>query len=168
MAAAHSRLIKNCISDGNWIAAERMAIGNMDGTIEINVAGNSLSSSVLPMLDSHLRAAPESAYVAKEQVPIRKLDSVARDFDLSGNVFVKIDVQGFEMDVLKGAADTLGKVRGLEIELSLVPLYEGQTLMLDMVHHLRGIGFELNGIFPVFKDEISGRLLQVDGVFFRE
>ena len=155
-------------SKQNWLVADRMALGDRDGQIDLNVSGNSLSSSVLPMLEAHSRSAPDSIYIKKETVPIKRFDSIAGEFDLTGNLFIKIDVQGFEMDVLMGAGNTLRNTKGLQIELSLVDLYEGQTLMMDMINYLKGLDFQLHGFFPMFKDETSGRLLQADGVFFKE
>src|SRR5271157_53126 len=74
--AAHSALSKRARRDANWIIAPRMALGDHDGTITLNLADNSVSSSVLPMLPSHVRAAPESRYIGSETVDLRTLDSV--------------------------------------------------------------------------------------------
>lgn len=168
LSGVYEVLKNNSGKDDEWIVADRMAIGNIDGEIEINVSANSESSSVLPMNKSHTNAAPESLYFKKEVVPIRRLDSVAKDFDLKGNLHLKIDVQGFELDVLKGAVNLLTKAKGLQLELSLVELYEGQVLMEEMLRHVEGLGFALHGLFPVFIDEASGRLLQMDGIFFKD
>ncbi len=168
LSAAYKQLIKNSRKDAEWIVADRMALGDEDGEIEINVSANSISSSVLPIMESHIRAAKESVYISKELVTIKRLDSVSTGLDLKGNIFIKIDVQGFELDVLKGASKLLEKTKGLQLELSLTELYEGQILMEDMIKHVESLGFELHTIFPAFIDESSGRLLQTDGVFFKE
>ena len=80
------------------------------------------------MLEAHRAVAPDSAYVGTEAVTILKLDSVAAAY-LSGakNVFIKIDTQGYESQVLDGAEETLKHVVGVMLELSLVQLYEGQA-----------------------------------------
>ena len=94
LLAAHTALCAASKMDSDWEIAPRAAIGAEDGEIEINVAANSLSSSVLEMLNTHLAAAPESRYVDKELVPIRRLDSLAKKY-LSPKVrlFIKIDVE---------------------------------------------------------------------------
>jgi FkbM family methyltransferase len=163
-----NRLVEVSGNDSLWQAAPRCAIGSADGEIEIHVAGNSASSSALNMLDSHRNAAPESAYIGTERVPLRRLDSIAPDYLTSDSVFlIKIDTQGFESEVLKGAAAALKSAVGLSLEISFVPLYEGQALFEDMYAQIRALGFEAWDFKPAFVDDQSGRLLQADVTFFR-
>lgn len=168
LAGAHSKLSQAAALDPLWTVAPRTALGNHEGTLLMHVAGNSASSSALSMLDAHLRAAPESAYIGSETVPISRLDTVAEDMQVGGqDLFLKIDVQGFEPKVLEGAPRLLDRIRGVQLELSLVPLYEGETLFLSLVDSLARKGFELWGLIPSFVDKETGRTLQVDGIFFR-
>ena len=155
--------------DVDWSVHERGAIGDFDGEIEINVAANSVSSSVLPILEAHTGAAPGSAYVASEKVPMRCLDSVAGQYLVPGSRYlIKIDTQGFESQVLDGGSSTLAGAQGLLCELSLLPLYEGQQLWLDMIRRIEGEGFILWALQKGFTDARSGRTLQVNAIFFRE
>lgn len=168
MSAARGLLLETSKSDPLWEVAAQAAIGSEDGEIKLNIAGNSVSSSVLRMLDTHARAAPGSSYSGSEMVPLRRLDSLAQDYLLTDSVpFLKIDAQGYEDRVLGGAANTLRKVIGLQLELSLIPLYEGQVLYDDLVPRLRSLGFELWDMTPVFVDKATGRLLQIDATLFR-
>lgn len=165
---AHSQLRRTARRDSCWTVAERMAIGDWDGETQIRVANNSVSSSVLPMLDTHLAAEPESRFVAAESVPIARLDTIAPRFvNKDKRIFIKMDVQGFEKKVMDGAPEVLKLAIGLQLELSLTPLYEGQPLFQPMLEYLRAIHFDLWTLNPAFVDKTSGRLLQVDGVFFR-
>jgi hypothetical protein len=75
---------------------------------------------------------------------------------------------GYEAAVLAGAQGLLARIAGIQVELSTVPLYEGQQLYGELLERLRGSGFELWGIAPGFFHPGHGRLLQFDGVFFRE
>jgi FkbM family methyltransferase len=168
LAEAHSSLRKTAANDPLWTVAPRMALGDREGTLLMHVAANSASSSVLSMLDTHLRAAPESAYIGSETVPISRLDTVVEDMQVGGqNLFLKIDVQGFEPKVLEGAPRLLGRIRGVQLELSLVPLYDGETLFFPLADSLAKKGFELWSLIPGFVDKETGRTLQVDGIFFR-
>ena len=72
------------------------------------------------------------------------------------------------MQVLSGASQVLGKIKGIQMELSLVPLYKGQTLFREMLDKLEHLGYELHAIVPGFTDFETGRLLQMDGIFFRK
>jgi FkbM family methyltransferase len=101
-------LIDSAKNDFNWVIHEKCAIGDFDGEIDINISGNSVSSSVLPMKESHSLAAKGSSYIGKENVPILRLDSIKnRYLDSDSKLFIKIDTQGYEWQVLDGAQETL-------------------------------------------------------------
>ncbi|WP_018078845.1 FkbM family methyltransferase [Thiobacillus denitrificans] len=168
LAEAHGKLVDAAAGDTAWQIASRMAIGASAGEIEINVAGNSTSSSILPMQSSHESAAPQSRYVGTEKVPLNRLDGVIHPFiEQSRKLLLKVDTQGYEMPVLEGAESLLPRVHGIQLELSLVPLYEGQVLYKAMIEWLAARGFELWSVMPGFVNQSSGRMLQMDGVFFR-
>jgi hypothetical protein len=121
------------------------------------------------MLESHNRAAPDVRYVGTEVVPISRLDRVAEEFlGEARNIFLKVDAQGFELQVLQGAAELIRRIVGAQLELSLVPLYESQALFSDLIDWMRKEGFSIWGIVPGLADNSSGRLLQTDVVFFRD
>ncbi len=165
---AHEQLCVAASKFRNWHVAPRMALGAEDGEVEINVAENSTSSSVLPMEDLHALAAPQSRYVEVQRVPLRRLDGVDHDVLRNGEtIFLKIDTQGYEMPVLKGAGNILDRACGLQLELSLAFLYDGQILYREMIDWLSVKGFELCNVMPGFVDQRSGRMLQMDGIFFR-
>jgi FkbM family methyltransferase len=161
-------LCRAAAGDALWQVHPRGAVGDYDGATQINVAGNSVSSSLLPMLEAHSTAARESSYVGAQQVQIFRLDSVAGPY-LQGAArpFLKIDAQGYEWQILDGAAATLPRMQGLLCELSLVSLYEGQRLWLEMIERLAGAGFTLWSIQDGFVDPRDGRTLQVNAIFLR-
>jgi FkbM family methyltransferase len=168
MRAAHASLATAATGDARWEVAPRAAIGAQSGSVTLNVAGNSASSSVLAMLPTHVQAAPESLYVGTEVVPLEPLDALAPSyFREDSRAFLKIDTQGYESEVLRGAAQTLARLVGLQLELSLVPLYEGQPLMPELLERVRELGFELWAVAPAFVDPRSGRMLQIDATFVR-
>ena len=169
LSDAYTKLERLAVKDDLWVVAPRSAVGDRDGEITINVSKRSTSSSVLPMLKTHLEASPDSAYADSEVVPLVCIDTVAENYISpdANAIFLKIDVQGFEKYVLAGATQLLSKIVGLQIELSVVPLYDGQPLLADMLATLSQIGFELHALFPVLIHPTTGRLLQMDGIFFR-
>jgi len=167
LSQAFAELERKARVDGAW-QARRVALSDEDGTAEIHVSGNSWSSSLLEMGERHLRSAPESAYVGTETIHTARLDSIWPELVETGErVFLKLDVQGFEMRVLLGAAASLDEVRGVQAELALTHLYEGDSPWREVVDHLEERGFELAGLDPGFEDPVSGRMLQFDGVFVR-
>lgn len=168
LSSAHRKLRSLAIADRNWLVHDRVAVGSLNGEAEIHIAGNSVSSSILPMLESHSSAAPGSSFVGRERVPIARLDSLA-DLYLTPEtkLFIKIDTQGFEWQVLDGAPETLQKARGVLCELSLVLLYDGQRLWRDIVDRLDDEGFMLWALQTGFTDPRTGQSLQMDGIFLR-
>lgn len=169
LSSAYAELKKNSLRDSLWTIHTRCAIGDFDGEIKINISGNSVSSSLLPMLDTHSSAAIGSAYVNSEDASIFKLDTIAPPYiKESRNTFLKIDTQGYEWQVLDGALDVLPNVCGVLCELSLIPLYEGQSLWLDIIQRLENDGFTLWALQNGFTDPRDGRSLQVDAIFFRK
>lgn len=168
LQAAWNQLSLASQDDPMWEVAERAAVGGEDGEIEINVAGNSVSSSILKMQEAHVRAAPASAYVGKEKLPIRRLDTIgSRYLHPDSILFLKIDTQGYEAQVLKGASHLLEKAVGVHLELSFIPLYDGQCMYDELIGQLKALGFEMWDIMPNFLDTQSGRLLQADATFFQ-
>ena len=168
LSDAREILLNISKNDPLWQIALQTAIGEENGEIEIQIAGNSHSSSVLDMLDTHVRAAPDSKYIGKEKVALRTLDSIAPDYmDSNSIAFIKIDTQGYETQVMNGAKKLMSQIVGLQVEISLVPLYKGQCLFDEMLKKLKNDGFELWSISTVFSDPNTAQLLQVDATFFR-
>src|ERR1035437_2129095 len=100
--------------DSHWNVLN-MAIGAEDGEADINVAGNSVSSSLLTMLETHVRYAPGSKYVSRERVRVKTLDTAVPEVLSSGKrVLLKIDAQGYEHQVIKGATLLLRQVHLIE------------------------------------------------------
>jgi FkbM family methyltransferase len=154
--------------DQNW-RVENYGLGAVNSRSLINVSRNSFSSSVLNMLPKHLSVAPESEYVAREEIEIKRLDSIASAFFVPREkIMLKIDTQGFEKQVLEGAGNLLGSICLLQVEMSLVPLYEGEHTLVEMINYLKEKGFQLYSIENGFSDNKTGQLLQVDGVFVNE
>jgi len=154
-------------SDPKWRAVQ-CALGDEDGTAEIQVAGNSYSSSLLKMLPAHIEAAPESAYQGREQIMTRRLDTILESCcDINSNIYLKIDVQGFERRVIKGAEASLPRIKAIQLEMSLTPLYEGESPFGEMHELLQSRGFNLYSLEPGFANRKTGQLLQVDGIYVR-
>jgi FkbM family methyltransferase len=166
---AFALLEKAAASDDKWKAIN-CGCGATASSAAINVAKNSYSSSLLPMLGAHLAFEPNSQYISQEAISICSLDdSVIASLTDDDKLWLKIDTQGYEAEVLKGAPLLLRRVSALEIELSLVPLYRGQLLIDEMMAELYQLGFRLVGVapVPVFCEPETGYAMQIDGTFVR-
>jgi FkbM family methyltransferase len=167
LSQAFAALRRASAGDRAW-EVERIGLGDRAGSARLHVAGNSVSSSLLPMLDAHVRSAPASAYVGSEEITVDTLAGAsARHLRRDERLFVKIDAQGYEKRILDGAGAALARVVGLQLEMSIVPLYEGETLLASMLAELEARGYTLMSLEPGYGDPESGQLLQVDGIFFR-
>ncbi len=165
---AFTLLQKKAARDPAWQICN-YALGSEEGRAVINVAGNSDSSSLLNMLPEHEAGEPDSRYVRREEIEIRRLDQVFGGFCSRQNrVMLKIDVQGFEKAVLEGAGKTLNEVTVIQLEMSLVPLYEQQPLFTEMIDYLSNKEFQLYSLENGFSNRHTGQLLQVDGIFVRQ
>ncbi len=169
LSSAHERLTLAAHNDRDWRVHPRCALGDAEGQATINISANSVSSSLLPMLGAHSAAAPESNFEHSETTPVFRLDDVAESYLSSAKQpFLKLDVQGYEWRVLDGSPRILSRSRGVLCELSMVHLYEGQQLWLEIISRLEQSGFKLWALQQGFVDARDGRTLQLDGLFFRD
>lgn len=168
LKSAYQVLAEVASKDNNWIV-NNYALGNENVESVINVSGNSYSSSILNMLPEHINRAPESKYIAKEKIEIKKLDSIFNNYYEEGdNVMLKIDTQGYEKNVILGAENVLDKIRILQLEMSVIGLYENEVSFIEMINFLDSKGFELFSLENGFSDSKTGRLLQLDGLFINK
>lgn len=155
-------------NDNNW-SAFNYGLGSKEEERIINISKNYYSSSILEMTSKHVENAPLSSYFKKEKIKVNTIDNLYGDLVSKDDiVFLKIDVQGFEREVLEGSKVSLSKIKGLQVEMSVTELYEGEMLFMEMINFLKTKGFELKSLENGFYNEKSGQLLQVDGIFFKD
>ena len=165
----YKELTRNAEKFYNWKIHERVAVGETCGKVAINIAGNlALSSSVLKMGKLHEESAPDSKYIDIEDVKLVTIDSIFADYFIqSDKCLLKIDVQGYEEQVLNGALNSIKQVDAVKIECSLVSLYEGDKTFEHYFQFFEQNGFGLFDIEPAFSNPVTGRLLQFDALFVR-
>lgn len=165
LSAAYASLRDTASADPSW-ECHRIALGDAGATSQLGVASNLASSSLLPMLDAHRRAAPDIAIIESETVEVRTLDSFA--IPVTGPTLLKLDVQGYEDRVLRGASSLLSAITLIECEVSVEPLYQSQLTLLPMLNLLRNCGFDLLRLEPGFRDcQGTGAALQFDAIAVR-
>lgn len=166
-AFAHLRGLAD--KDPAW-EAHNIALGDVDGELKLNVSKNRVSSSFFAIRDTSTSVEPDSAYETECMVTVRSLDSLLPDLDVvkaDSRVMLKLDTQGFESRVIAGAKESLSRMSLVQMEMSLVRLYDDEVLFLDMCNLMRQLGFDLIALDPGFADVTTGRLLQADGLFAR-
>jgi hypothetical protein len=109
-----------------------------------------------------------AAYTGTVTVPLARLDEVFGQYAGGDDrVLLKIDTQGTESAVLQGASAILNRIRGIQLELSIVPVYQGEHGYLDMIAALKGLGFEPVLFIPGYFNHRTARLISMDGIFLR-
>lgn len=149
-------------------SVHNFALGDKTEKLYINVSQNKFSSSILTLTNVHIEAANESVIIGKEAIEVKRLDEFVKEIQVGDkNLMLKIDTQGYEYNVLLGAGDYLDQFKLIQVELSLVKLYEGEKDFQQIIDFLRKRNFKLVSIEPGFYNEFSGELLQFDGIFCR-
>ncbi|RUV28882.1 MULTISPECIES: FkbM family methyltransferase [unclassified Mesorhizobium] len=145
-----------------------VAIGDRDATAEFSVSSRTTSSSLFAMTALAERAA-NAREESRISVPMRSIDSYCKE-NLPGveKVYLKCDVQGAESLVIQGAMETMVRAEVVELELSLVPLYESYWEFSEALRWFSDHGFNIWSIEPGFADQESGRVYQVDVIFARQ
>jgi FkbM family methyltransferase len=168
VSACYAALERTAANDPAW-TCRRLALGSEPGRATIGVSANDgKSSSFLAQRELEISTVATMRYVGEEQVEVTTLDALSRE--VAGDArraLLKLDVQGFELEVLKGAEDFLRYVAVVDCELSLVPLYHGAPTWLEVIDHLDSRGFDLWALEPAYSDWQTGRALELDALFHR-
>jgi FkbM family methyltransferase len=165
--SAFAELAARAERDGRWRAFQ-LALGSRAERRQISVAGVSQLSSFRRFGAQAAEELPgASEVVGTEEVEVTTLNE-AWEQALSGlpqaRAFLKLDTQGWDLEVLAGGDDVLPRLVGLQLEAALMPIYEGTPTFAQSIEHVAGLGFDLTGVFPVNRDS-RFRLLEVDCVF---
>lgn len=161
------RLTAHATQDGHW-QAHRLALGRENGEALLNVSELSTFSSLRESSPRVVRYDARSAPVRQERVPVRPLDDVLPMLlPPDRKFFLKVDTQGAEMEVLEGAEQSLKRAAGVQLELSLQPLYVGEAVLPEVLAWMQARDFRLAQLEPVAFDPDMGMeaLLQADVVF---
>lgn len=141
------------------------ALGERGGAAVIHTGEYSASSSLLKPAQHLTDSLPQVVPDQDKDIPIMRLDDWAASTALSYPLFAKLDVQGYELQVIRGGAKTLRHASAILTELSFVELYENQPLIADVVEAMKGLGFRLADIYEVSRDPATGLGFQCDGLF---
>jgi FkbM family methyltransferase len=143
-------------------------LGSSTSEMEMFASRFSPSSSLLQMGKTHIEAFPDSHDEStKVRVVIRKLDDVMQALPLGVNAMVKIDVQGFEKEVILGGPETLKKAKFVLVEVSYEELYQNQPLFQDINKMMVGLGFTYSGTMAQLQHPVDGRFLDADCLYVR-
>jgi FkbM family methyltransferase len=168
LSAAHAALTEAAAGDGAWEVAPRVAIGDSDRPVTVNISATSDLSSVLDFTREMADLLDSSAYVGSEVASQARLEALFGRFVRPGErVLLKTDTQGYDRQVIEGARGILKRVPLIQVELSVVAIYRGGLPWLDMVRWLDTLGYSPIFFIPGYFNRRTARLLEMDGVFLR-
>ncbi len=154
LSSLRELLLEKAQGDPAWHIHSH-ALGNQDAKLEINIMSrNTFSSFLEPNTEESMDFSDGNTVKAKEIVSVKRLDDVIKDWrnvDFR-STYLKVDTQGFDLEVLRGAANLLRSLPALQIELSVLPIYKGTPGYLDMLQQLNDWGFHISGLFPISHD----------------
>jgi FkbM family methyltransferase len=159
-------LRERAAADPDW-HIEGYALGAKPDSLSINVMVSDQFSSFLQPDNSRVHDFDGlNAPSHTETVPVKTLDSVLpalRERLGFRRAYLKLDTQGFDIEVLEGARDSLAGMAALQTEASVIGIYKGMPGYMETIRYLDGRGFDITGLYPVSRDR-SLRLIEFDCV----
>lgn len=162
---AEARLYRKIHGKAPNIRLFETALGEQAGKATLHLSQSADSSSLLPIGRRQTDLFPATLEVGTIDVAVSRLDDFLQTWSGKQNLLLKIDVQGFELNVLRGGVSTLTQCKYVYVECSEVPLYDGQALRSEVEELLSASGFERKGRFNEQFD--SDTLIQADYLFQR-
>jgi FkbM family methyltransferase len=150
------------------VTAFNVGLGSAEGTMTFYRNQYTDSSSFRPMLETCRQQFPfTSGDDTPLDVPVRTLDSYQAEITWTKNVLVKIDVQGYEDEVIRGGSSLLAQAYIVIMEISFVPLYQGSPSFDSLYTRMRELGFEFKGLLGQLFGPLDGAILQGDALFIK-
>jgi FkbM family methyltransferase len=152
--------------DKNWVGFN-FALGNVTKSEVINISKHTPSSSILPFNHDYIRDNTHLSTTKEEVIQIKEFKEIANEFnfDEDSRILLKVDTQGYEMNVLRGCGEYLKLFRGIQIECSIKELYVGESLYSEIFDYLLSNQFSLFTLEPTYYDQNTMELLQIEAYF---
>jgi FkbM family methyltransferase len=146
------------------VKLHKFAIGPRHDRVVMHVSAREDSSSLLPIGVRQIAAFPGTHESYQSHIELAPLSAFMNAGSIKSPAFLKIDVQGYEMEVLIGCQSLLSSFDTIYCECSFIELYSGQKLASEVIDWLQDFGFSLKGIYNVIYDSF-GKPIQADFLF---
>lgn len=153
---------KRAASDTNW-NIHQIAVGEEESTLEFNIMADSRLNSFLPILADSPAAQIKDRIIVDVHTMVHILDHVVTNPD-PNRTYMKIDAQGFDLAVLRGAGDLLREFPCLQIEIGFSDLYQGAASFNEIHAYLAAKNFAISGMYAVGRDS-KERVRDFDSVY---
>lgn len=150
-------------ADDSQVTIYPYALGATNQEVEFNVNNFDATSSILNASSHNMGLCGEMVDLKEKiSVPMVRLDSVR---DVSKRIdFVKLDLQGYELEALKGFGDILANTHIILTEVEFLPLYDDQPLFADIDLFMRQADFNLFNLYNLYTHE-DGQLYVADALY---
>jgi FkbM family methyltransferase len=165
LPAAAAQFIRN-LAMRPQVKLIHSALGAHNGTVFFHPNEYSQSSSVLAQTATHARSFSQDKQLAPIEVPITSLDTFASANVLTPPILIKLDLQGYELEALRGATKLLQRTDYVLIETVFEPMYEREPLFEDILAFMVGAGFKFRMPLAFLRDE-RDIIVQMDALFVR-
>jgi FkbM family methyltransferase len=169
VADTYAALNRLAQADPSWRTLN-IALGRKDEEKTFNVFADCDLSSFLNPVAGLWQSTGTSCVANSQVVTVKRLDAIFGKV-IEGlaqpRVFLKLDTQGYDLEVVAGANDSLRHVFGVQTELSVIPVYQGMPDYVEALPIFRSLGFELTGVFPVCHDQKTGHVIEFNAVLTR-
>lgn len=159
-----AEVFQRVFSGDSAVRLHQVAIGEGTSDSVIHVSRSDDSSSLLPISELQTALFPNTGEKETRQVQVRRLQDVVRESEITQPALLKIDVQGYEKEVLTGVGSLLQAFAWIYVECSFMELYSGQTLAHEVIAMLAKCGFRLDGVYNLSYDR-NGLAIQGDFLF---
>ncbi|NQU87010.1 MAG: FkbM family methyltransferase [Mariniphaga sp.] len=143
------------------------ALGSTEGELKLHKSSWHPASSFREMGDLHKQNYPHSSESDDLIVRIKKLDDIFKKESLTNNIFIKMDVQGFEDEVIKGGPNIFKNAKVVVVESSYQKLYDNEPLFDGIYSLLKPLGFEFRGSLKQSVSKSDESFLQADCIFIK-
>jgi FkbM family methyltransferase len=162
---SEAAMYRQLLGDDPLITLHEVALGDQAGEADLHISRRRDSSSLLPIGDLQAKLFPSTEEVGTHRVKVVRLDDYAFRWQSSQRMLLKLDVQGFELDVLRGSTDFLKQCAFVYAECSEMALYTGQALFPEVRSFLVEHGFR--HVRSLNEQYADGQMIQADHLFAR-
>tara|TARA_Y100000588_G_scaffold389014_1_gene490672 strand:- start:1520 stop:2257 length:738 start_codon:yes stop_codon:yes gene_type:complete len=166
-----SKLKKISEEDSNWLALQMGLSSKPESKVLHRMESSAFSSFHRPNEYGAKRFNTVMKILGTESVNVSTLTQVWSTI-IAGipepRVFLKMDTQGHDLEIFRGARNVLGHVYGLQAEMSLKPIYQGTPNIIEMLTEFCRQGFEITGFYPLTREKDSHAIIESDCILQRQ
>ena len=147
-----------------------MACGSEVGSARLNISKDTTMSSFYEIEDYSMRRFPNISYIESEEVKVETLAHILSNqsyLNSSSKIYLKVDTQGHDLQVVKGLGNWSKNIIGMQSEMSLIPIYKNIPFYYDVLKYYQSQNFNLLSSIPVTRDKKDSTIIEFNGFFVK-